>query len=442
MVPNVLFRFRRMEEKTVNCRKILAVVMAGFLVFNATGCNPEKNKQEKNTKKEVQIPIILTVDPSTGNKNEQEVIERFNKAYKGTYHMDGEWVMETEEEYRKNLKRLNVTDELPAVITDLRMLPSFYQMMVKEGRIENLTSYINEDEEWKDMIEPSVLESGSEEDGEIYLAPLSTAVFSCSGVFWNQELFHKAGINNFPETWEEFWDCCEKLKAAGITPLSLHTEGTAWAPMLLATAEVADHKDGAVFMKQLYPESYQNESGKEIAATLKRLFQYTTDDAVHNDFDVSYNNFVAENTAMIPNGYWMIDQIPEKLQGKIRFSAFPGNKLISSPETFGWAIVSSYSDEVKKGAATFLKFRTKLNKEEKETLMGSDKGQNGQLLNDYLAAYTGNPQIVPNYQVKWNSLLQEETLGEALPELIDGRMTVDEFVETEDESIRQFNEEQ
>lgn len=416
--------------------------MMFLMMFNLAGCNNVKNKQEKSDKKEVQIPIILTVDPSTGNKNEQEVVERFNKVYKGTYHMDVEWVMETEEEYRKNLKRLNVTDELPAVITDLRMLPSFYQMMVKEGRIENLTSYINDDEEWKDMIEPSVLESGSEEDGEIYLAPLSTAVFSCSGVFWNQDLFRKAGINNFPDTWEEFWDCCEKLKAAGITPLSLHTEGTAWAPMLLATAEVADNKEGAAFMKQLYPESYQNESGKEIAATLQRLFQYTTDDAIHNDFDVSYNNFVAENTAMIPNGYWMIDQIPEELQGKIRFSAFPGNKMISSPETFGWAIVSSYSDEVKAGAATFLKFRTKLNKEEKERLMGSDKGENGQLLNDYLAAYTGNPQIVPNYQVKWNSLLQEETLGETLPELIDGRMTVEEFVEKEDESIRQFNEEQ
>lgn len=406
------------------------------------GCNTVKNKQEKSNKKEVQIPIILTVDPSTGNKNEQEVVERFNRAYKGTYHMDVEWVVETEEEYRKNLKRLNVTDELPAVITDLRMLPSFYQMMVKEGRIENLTAYINDDEEWKNMIEPTVLESGSEEDGEIYLAPLSTAVFSCSGVFWNQELFKKAGINQFPETWEEFWNCCEKLKAAGITPLSLHTEGTAWAPMLLATAEVADNKAGAAFMRQLYPESYQNESGKEIAATLQRLFQYTTDDAVHNDFDVSYNNFVAENTAMIPNGYWMIDQIPEALQGKIRFSTFPGNKMISSPETFGWAIVSSYSDEVKKGAATFLKFRTKLNKEEKERLMGSDKGQNEPLLNDYLAAYMGNPQIVPNYQVKWNSLLQEETLGECLPELIDERMTVDEFVKMEDESIRQFKEEQ
>lgn len=79
----------------------------------------------KNGKKEISIPMILTVDPSTWNRNEDKVIEKFNQAYKGTYYVDVKWIMETEEEYRKNLKRLNVTDQLPAVITDLRMLPSF-----------------------------------------------------------------------------------------------------------------------------------------------------------------------------------------------------------------------------------------------------------------------------------------------------------------------------
>lgn len=45
-----------------------------------------------------------------------------------TYHMQVELDHGmTEEEYRKNLKRLNVTDELPAVIYDVRTLPSFYR---------------------------------------------------------------------------------------------------------------------------------------------------------------------------------------------------------------------------------------------------------------------------------------------------------------------------
>ena len=144
---------------------------------------------------------------------------------------------------------------------------------------------------------------------------------------------------------------------------------------------------------------------------------------------------------MVPNGYWMIDQIPENIADKIRFAPFPGNKLVGSPETFGWAVVSSYSQEVKEGAVEFLKFRTMLNKEEKEKFLEEQTSYENQIVKDYVEAYKGNPQLVPNYQVKWNSVLQEETLGEALPKLIRGDISPEEFTQMEDESIREFEEE-
>ena len=158
---------------------------------------------------------------------------------------------------------------------------------------------------------------------------------------------------------------------------------------------------------------------------------------MHNDFDVSFDNFFSGKAAMIPNGYWMIEQIPDDWKDKIRFSAFPGNKMVSSPETFGWAVVDSYSDEVKEGAVEFLKFRTKYNLEEKEKLLRTGGG-NVQALQDYIDAYSGEPQIVPNYQTKWNSIFQEETLGEYLPELVTGKITTEEFLEAADESIREY----
>lgn len=422
--------------------RLLSVVLCMIAVIMLYGCAEQQQELKKDEKEEVKIPMTLIVDSSTGNRNEQEVVEAFNREYDGKYEVDAEWIMETEEEYRQNLKRLNVTDELPAIITDIRMLPSFYQMMIKDGRIEELSSYIQEDEEWRNMIEDVVLESCSEPDGEIYLAPISTAAFSCSGVFWNEEMFTAAGIEEFPETWEEFWSCCEQLEAHGITPLALHTEGTAWASMLFATAELADTEAGSEFMKQLYPDSYSNENGIHMAETLKKLFAYTTEDALHNDFDVSYNNFFTGKAAMIPNGYWMMDQIPEEWQDKVRFSPFPGNKLISSPETFGWSIVSGYSDEVKEGAVEFLKFRTKMNQQDKKKLFAKGEGELIRAQYDYIQAYQNNPQIVPNYQVKWNSILQEETLGEALPELVTGKISAEEFTQKEDESIERFLEEQ
>lgn len=425
-------------KKSRAVRAAAAVLLLAMLV---SGCS-ETAEQTSGGEEEVTIPMILIVDSSTGIKNEEELITEFNRIYDGKWQADVQWIMETEEEYRQNLKRQNVTDTLPAVITDLRMLPAFYYMMIQDGRIEELTEYINEDEEWKAMIEPAVLESCSEEDGSIYLGPISTAAFSCSGMFWNEELFAQAGIEKFPETWEEFWECCEQLSACGITPLALHTEGTAWAPMLIATAEAASTEEGAAFMNEFYPDTYQNESGLRIAQTLRKLFQYTTDDALYMDFDVSYDNFFSGQAAMIPNGYWMMDQIPEEWQDKVRFSPFPENKMVSSPETFGWAIVSGYSDEVKEGAAALLKLRTQLNMEQREELFSKDPEEMIPAERDYIAAYKNGPQLVPNYQVKWNSILQEETLGEILPDLALGKMTPEEFTAKEDESIAQFLEEQ
>ena len=422
-------------------RAVRAAAAALLLAMLVSGCS-ETAEQTSGGEEEVTIPMILIVDSSTGIKNEEELITEFNRIYDGKWQADVQWIMETEEEYRQNLKRQNVTDTLPAVITDLRMLPAFYYMMIQDGRIEELTEYINEDEEWKAMIEPAVLESCSEEDGSIYLGPISTAAFSCSGMFWNEELFAQAGIEKFPETWEEFWECCEQLSACGITPLALHTEGTAWAPMLIATAEAASTEEGAAFMNEFYPDTYQNESGLRIAQTLQKLFQYTTEDALYTDFDVSYDNFFSGQAAMIPNGYWMMDQIPEEWQDKVRFSAFPENRLISSPETFGWAIVSSYSQEVKEGAAALLKLRTQMNMEQREELFEKNPDSLTQAERDYIETYKSGPVLVPNYQVKWNSILQEETLGTILPDLAQGKISPEEFTRKEDESIQEFLEEQ
>ena len=356
-------------KKTIRSMFILLL-----MICLLTGCKTSEKKLAEESKEPVKISIILTVDPSTGTKNEQKVVEAFNKKYKGTYELDVDWIVETEDDYRQNLKRLNATDELPDIITDLRMLPSFYQKMIAENRIVDLTPYIDADEEWSSMIEPVVQEGCTYADGNIYLAPISTAAFSCCGIFWNQELFNKAGIDSFPTTWDEFWACCDKLTNAGITPLALHTDGTGWAPMLLASAAVASSsEEGAEFMSLIYPDTYQNASGLELANTLKRLFSYTTSNALYNDFDTAYNNFFTGKAAMVPNGYWMIDQIPDGWEQCVRFSSFPGNTLVSSPETFGWALTSGCSEEVKEGALAFFKFRTEFNLLEKEKMFSMEE---------------------------------------------------------------------
>ena len=418
----------------------LLMMLCGMAVSGCAGMEGENTVKEESSV--ISIPIIFTVDPTTGKKNNQELADAFNKAYAGKYYLDVEWVLETEEEYRQNLRRMNVTDSLPAVIYDVCTIPSFYMMMVEEGRLEDLSPYLEEDLSWKTNIEPFVLQGSTYADGEVYLGPISTSAFTCAGMFWNEDLFAQAGIDRFPETWEEFWECCDTLKEHGITPLALHTEGTGWAPMLIATAALAESEEGAEFMRQMLPESYDNESGLYLGEVLQKLFSYTTDDALHADYDVAYSNFFSDKAAMIPNGYWLIDQIPDGWEDKVRFAAFPQRTMVASPETFGWAVVSTYSDEVKEAAVEFLKFRTHYNKQEKEAFFTQDFEEAPKVLSDYMEAFTKAAQIVPNYQVKWNSILQEKTIGEALPLLKEGKFDTEGFVKMADESIKEYEAEQ
>lgn len=98
MEPSVLSKSRMTGKKTVNSRRIMAAVMVIVMLAALTGCVGKEDTQTRKKNKVVEIPMILTVDSSTGNKREEEVVERFNRAYKGKYHIDVDWVMETEEE--------------------------------------------------------------------------------------------------------------------------------------------------------------------------------------------------------------------------------------------------------------------------------------------------------------------------------------------------------
>ena len=93
---------------------------------------------------------------------------------------------------------------------------------------------------------------------------------------------------------------------------------------------------------------------------------------------------------------WMMDQIPEEWQDKVRFSAFPEKQADLIPrETFGWAIVSSYSQEVKEGAAALLKLRTQMNMEQREELFEQSPDSLTQAERDYIETYKSGPVLVP-----------------------------------------------
>lgn len=55
-------------------------------------------------------------------------------------------------------------------------------------------------------------------DGHVLNVPYQPFVFC---VMYNKDLFQKAGITSVPKTWAEFTDCCAKLTAIGVAPITV-----------------------------------------------------------------------------------------------------------------------------------------------------------------------------------------------------------------------------
>ena len=62
---------------------------------------------------------------------------------------------------------------------------------------------------------PAVIANCRAVSGDIHVVPYQPSVYA---FVYNTEIFEKAGIAKTPETWDEFLDCCEKIKAAGFNP--------------------------------------------------------------------------------------------------------------------------------------------------------------------------------------------------------------------------------
>lgn len=156
----------------------------------------------------------------------RETVERFNKDYEGQYHVN---VVTTNlEEYYAKLNALVAAGETPDCFI-VSPGPNL-DVYVNPGVAADLTDYVKADG-WIDTFNGGEgAFSQQTYDGKIYAVPLNIAA-AC--VFYNTEMFEKAGITTMPTDWQGMLDACEKLQAAGYTPLTI-SAGTAWCLSMLA----------------------------------------------------------------------------------------------------------------------------------------------------------------------------------------------------------------
>ncbi|OON73829.1 extracellular solute-binding protein [Streptomyces tsukubensis] len=97
---------------------------------------------------------------------------------------------------------------------------------VKSGNAADLTAEL--DGAFTDKFLPSVL-SGGKENGKVYGVPMEGV--QPVALFYNKDVFDKAGIAKPPTTWEGFLAAIDRMKAKKITPIAL-AGSQAWTELM------------------------------------------------------------------------------------------------------------------------------------------------------------------------------------------------------------------
>lgn len=280
------------------------------------------------------------------SKGYGDVIDRFNADYEGQYHVTA--VTTNLEEYYPKLNALVASNETPDVFI-VSPGPNL-EVYVEPGVAAPLDDYLADG--WKDTFTSDAVFSQMTYDGKIYAIPLNIAA-ACA--FYNTEMFEKAGVE-VPKTWDEMLDACEKLEAAGYTPITI-SAGTAWCLSMVAGylcemegVDLAALEDGSA--------SWEDGKVESAAAKLVELSKYFQKTAAGDTNDVATANFYNEEAAILIQGSWAIAQIngsnPD-FESKCGVFQFPGvDRVIAKSDSLAMSSSTKYPE----ACIAFMKYFT------------------------------------------------------------------------------------
>ena len=280
----------------------------------------------------------------------KDVVDRFNKDYEGKYHVTP--ITTNLEEYYTKLNALVASNETPDCFI-VSPGPNL-DVYVDPGVAADLTDDLKADG-WLDTFNGGEgAFSQQTYDGKIYAVPLNIAA-AC--VFYNTEMFEKAGISTMPTDWDSFIDACDKLQAAGYTPLSI-SAGTAWCLSMLA-GYLCDAEGVDLDAIDAGTAHWTDANVVAAANKMLELSKYFQPTAAGDTNDVATANFYNEEAAMLIQGSWAIAQIngsnPD-FEDKCGVFAFPGTngRVIAKSDSLAMSANTKHKDAV----LAFMKYFT------------------------------------------------------------------------------------
>ena len=130
------------------------------------------------------------------------------------------------------------------------------------------------------------------------------------GFFYNKDLFEQAGIQETPETWEDFMTDCEKLKKKKINAVTCDDAYMTLIPNNYLARLVGSEKIAAMSENASDP-AWQSEEVKETFAEMEKLSEFMSPQTATNKYPAGQQEFALGEAAMYLNASWMPAEVAE-----------------------------------------------------------------------------------------------------------------------------------
>ena len=309
----------------------------------------------------------------------------------------------------------------------------------------DLTPYFEESyestggEKYVDRIMPSMSGlSAKLFDGKYSYFPYAPQAFM---IFCNKNIFDDCGITKYPETWTEFMDAGEKIKAKGYTPVTTDSNyATSWVGYYMSRLMGNDE----VTKLSNDPSAWSNPKVLEAAKAIEDMAKKGYFDPVieTNTYPNAQQSMVInEKIAMYINGTWLPNEVKESTPDDFKWGsfAFPtveggvDDQTSGCYSSYGIAINKDATEEEAKAAAAFgVYVTTAFDQKFSDMANAIPVGVDGvwpdslkdaqQVISKYTNRYPSQTAIILNSNSK-------QIIADACLKLMGGSITAEEFVE-------------
>ena len=335
---------------------MVAALSLGLLA-GCSGGSSSKTSKEAASKDDVKVWVQFSDETAEGKAWEQ-VVQNFNKKYKGKYKVVTEYIPRRGSGggYEDKVNAAITTNSLPDVITLDGPNTAAY---AKSKVITPLDDYLK-DNNMEDVLD-SIKQQGTY-DGKFYAFGYSE---SNVGIYYNKKMFKEAGIDESslptlkkPWTWNEFKAVSKKLKdhfkeAAIDFRLNSNDEMLPYAymPLIWSNGGSVVNEDGT--KAEGYFNSKESTQAVQFIQDLVKE-GYTTVSPVEKGFETG-------QYPMVLSGSWTIADLQTNYKdidfGILPYPVSNKTKKLVSPSG-SWQLAVTTKSNKKDAAAEFVKFAT------------------------------------------------------------------------------------